>query len=120
MRIVEVRFERDTGVYVRKKIAALLAPPVPVITGTGSFTGQGILSGTGILFNFKACVPDAIVTLYNVPRGFQPVVLMPIAYVTQVNMPGDNVGCTGTTTTTPATGAVNTLIEGNNVPPVNQ
>lgn len=121
MRITEIRF--DSGLYTlprRRFIAPIFAPPPPVFTGAGTFTGQGLLIGLGILLNFKACVPDAIPTLYLVPRGFLPTVLMPIAYVTQVNMPGDLVGCTGTTTTAPATGSFNTLVEGNSVPPINQ
>jgi|SRR5579871_37331 len=119
MRIVEIRFE-SYPTKRKRTYASQFAPPPPVFQASGSFTGQGIFTGVGILFNFNACVPDAIPLLFLVPRGFQPTVLMPIAYVTQVNVPGDAVGCTGTTTTTPATGALNTLVEGNSVPPVNQ
>jgi hypothetical protein len=120
MRIVEIRFDTELGVTKRRGIPPQVIPPVPHLLGAGTIVGQGLLSATGTLFNFAACNIDCVVTLYLVPRCLTPQVNMPIAYVTQLNMPGDSIGCTGTTTTIPATGAFQTLVEGNSTPAINQ
>lgn len=112
--------DTDLAVFVKRYVNPGIFAPVPRVLGAASLLGQGILTANGLLYNFAACLIDSLVTAYNMPHLKTPKVLMPIAYVTKVNMPGDTVGCTGTTTTVPATGALQTLVEGNSVPSVNQ
>jgi hypothetical protein len=100
-------------VKIRRIYPVALVPATPKFSSGASFIGQGVLEATGILYNFAACVLDAIVLEYLTPRCNVPQVLMPIAYITAINMPSDSVGCTGTTTTIPATGALQTLVDGN-------
>lgn len=106
----------DLGVFKRRFIPTSLLPLIPKYSSGADIIGHGILIGTGILYNFAACVLDALVLEYLTPRCTVPQVNMPIAYITAINMPNDAVGCSGTTTTIPATGSLQTLVEGGEGP----
>lgn len=84
-----------------------------VLTGTGSLVGliAGAVSflGQGVLFYPIFCNRDMILLSIQMPRSIVAV-MMPVAYITQINMPTEVPGCGPSSNTTPATGSFNTLV----------
>lgn len=111
-------------------------PPVSTFVGSATVTGQGVLyaptllttllgqgvltsqpffvltinlTGTGVFGLPSNCNRDMVLQSIQMPRS-SIAVTMPIAYVTQINMPNDVPGCSNVTTTLPATGAFDALV----------
>lgn len=92
--------------------------PLAIFTGQGVFTvdsvvillNSGNLTGQGSLYNFVACPRDMIVLKNNMLRS-TVAVIMPVAFITQINMPNDKPLCSPTSTTIPATGSFSTFTE---------
>lgn len=75
-----------------------------LILGSASFLGQGIL------MEFVPCSRDMVLTSIQMPRSIVAVT-MPIAYITQLNVPSEKPSCGPVSTTVPATGSLDTLVE---------
>lgn len=76
---------------------------------TALFLSQGV-------FNQPiTCIVDSVLRQYLNPRT-SPVVLMPIAYVVEVNTYRTGPTCSPNTTTIPVTGSNATIVEGSAVP----
>lgn len=99
----------------------ILTSAIPIII-ISSFLGQGVLTsslslggngfiGSGVFYQFLSCPRDSTVILYLVPRA-NVAVVMPIAYINGIFDYNEVPQCGPTSTTIPATGALVTLVEG--------